>query len=320
MEGCCQTVPAPRLRLYPGINGAATRRSGARGLAAPKPRRAHVSLFDAGRATEIESSGGGFGGAGKAEALERRIRSGSRRARVEAADRLAGQRAVALDERHRVGAAAGGLDGQPRGGDVGGPAAEVARPPGRPPRQVREPVLQALARHRGLRPVPSAAVVLREVLQQLQRERLQHRDHFAIPVWAGGRIDDTEARSRASVMRAEAERDAREWTSKSRCAAPRPRSRGSTPSTASRGAPRASPSRIWRRPRSSRARPRRGGPPRRQAHAGCRRRRRRDEDRARRARGAGQAPGAAGRALTDGARLRTALRVRGAADALEARS
>lgn len=33
---------------------------------------------------------------------------------------------------------------------------------------------------------------------------------FAIPIWAGGRIDDTEARSRASVMRAEAERDARE--------------------------------------------------------------------------------------------------------------
>ena len=33
---------------------------------------------------------------------------------------------------------------------------------------------------------------------------------FAIPVWAGGRIDDTEARAKASVMRAEAERDARE--------------------------------------------------------------------------------------------------------------
>jgi outer membrane protein TolC len=33
---------------------------------------------------------------------------------------------------------------------------------------------------------------------------------FAIPIWAGGRIDDTEARAKASVMRAEAERDARE--------------------------------------------------------------------------------------------------------------
>jgi outer membrane protein TolC len=33
---------------------------------------------------------------------------------------------------------------------------------------------------------------------------------FSIPVWAGGRIDDTEARAKASVMRAEAERDARE--------------------------------------------------------------------------------------------------------------
>jgi outer membrane protein TolC len=33
---------------------------------------------------------------------------------------------------------------------------------------------------------------------------------LAIPVWAGGRIDDTEARAKASVLRAEAERDARE--------------------------------------------------------------------------------------------------------------
>jgi outer membrane protein TolC len=33
---------------------------------------------------------------------------------------------------------------------------------------------------------------------------------IAIPVWAGGRIDDTEARARASVLRAEAERDSRE--------------------------------------------------------------------------------------------------------------
>ena len=33
---------------------------------------------------------------------------------------------------------------------------------------------------------------------------------FAIPVWAGGRIDDTEAKAKASVLRAEAERDARE--------------------------------------------------------------------------------------------------------------
>ncbi|HTY42082.1 MAG TPA: TolC family protein [Thermoanaerobaculia bacterium] len=33
---------------------------------------------------------------------------------------------------------------------------------------------------------------------------------LAIPVWAGGRIDDTEARARASVLRAQAEREARE--------------------------------------------------------------------------------------------------------------
>ncbi len=33
---------------------------------------------------------------------------------------------------------------------------------------------------------------------------------FAIPVWAGGRIDDTEARAKAGVLRAEAERQARE--------------------------------------------------------------------------------------------------------------
>jgi outer membrane protein TolC len=33
---------------------------------------------------------------------------------------------------------------------------------------------------------------------------------LAIPVWAGGRLDDTEARAKASELRAEAERDARE--------------------------------------------------------------------------------------------------------------
>jgi outer membrane protein TolC len=33
---------------------------------------------------------------------------------------------------------------------------------------------------------------------------------FVIPVWAGGRIDDTEAKAKASVLRAEAERSARE--------------------------------------------------------------------------------------------------------------
>ncbi len=33
---------------------------------------------------------------------------------------------------------------------------------------------------------------------------------FAIPLWAGGRLDDTEAHSRASLARAEAEREARE--------------------------------------------------------------------------------------------------------------
>ncbi len=33
---------------------------------------------------------------------------------------------------------------------------------------------------------------------------------FAIPVWAGGRLDDTEAKARASARKAEAERDARE--------------------------------------------------------------------------------------------------------------
>jgi hypothetical protein len=31
-----------------------------------------------------------------------------------------------------------------------------------------------------------------------------------IPIWAGGRLDDTEARARASVLRVEAEREARE--------------------------------------------------------------------------------------------------------------
>ena len=324
VSGCSETVRSAVLayaRAWTDERRAEAARKGlaaaeasvdARGLALRRGPRHR----DRGRAGEAP------GGAGEAEALERRVRPRPRRARAEAADRLAGQRAFALYERHRVGAAAGGsatdnleaarsadpqLKSLGRQVDLLGNSASLS--------SKRWPVIEASAQYHRL---PS---YYSKYYNSFNENDFSFGITFAIPVWAGGRIDDTEARARASVMRAEAERDARETGPRSRGAPRRGRGRAGRSRAqplAARPGHRRAGSCGGRGPRAGG--PRRGGPPRRQAHAGLptptRTRRRPRSPRSR----SGSSSWRCGESSRGRCSARSLLARRGAADALGLRS
>ena len=123
------------------------------------------------------------GRAGPAEAPERRVGPGPRRARAEAPDRLAGERAAAPRGRSRSRRARAHREREPRRRALGGPRARVARAGGHASREVREHRVETLdADGRRFGRVPAAREIqqLRRLLPDLHARlrggrRLDHR-------------------------------------------------------------------------------------------------------------------------------------------------